>query len=355
MVSLADYRQRHAQYKRDPDLQDLHARLPVDRHLGRPRGHQRPVGRRRARTTHGPARATTTPRRARAHRAYDEWMPVRMDGTAGLGDGDRLFRRLRFGRLAEMSMLDLRTYRSQQVSTPPTRRRARTARSATRPAPSPATSSCEWLKDSLRRTATAQWKVIGNPVMIAPVNFAPLPDDLLDPINDVTGLLPEDGAPYNVDQWDGYTADRTRGLRATSATTRSRTRCSSPATSTPAGPPSCRTTPRRTRAGRLGGRRVRLLVGDVEQPQGHHRHAAAHDQRRGRGGDHGQQPAHQVPQLRRPRLLGARPDRRSARRWTGSSSATAPTATPTITWTTVVRHQGRHQQAWSTVDRPVGG
>ncbi len=44
--------------------------------------------------------------------------------------------------------------------------------------------------------------------MIAPVNFASLPDDLVGPVNDVTGLLPEDGAPYNVDQWDGYTADR---------------------------------------------------------------------------------------------------------------------------------------------------
>ena len=30
----------------------------------------------------------------------------------------------------------------------------------------------------------------------------------------------------------------------------------------------------------------------------------------------------------RPRVLGARPDRRSARRWTGSSSATGPTGTP---------------------------
>ena len=28
MVSLADYRQRHAQYKRDPDLQDAHAKFP---------------------------------------------------------------------------------------------------------------------------------------------------------------------------------------------------------------------------------------------------------------------------------------------------------------------------------------
>ena len=67
-----------------------------------------------------------------------------------------------------------------------------------------------WLKDSLRRTRSAQWKLVGNPVMIAPVNFGALPDDIVDPINDVTGLLPEDGAPYNLDQWDGYTADRRR-------------------------------------------------------------------------------------------------------------------------------------------------
>ena len=65
----------------------------------------------------------------------------------------------------------------------------------------------QWLKDSLDRIGP-QWKVIGNPVMIAPVTFAGVPDALLDPINDVTGLLPEDGLPYNVDQWDGYTADR---------------------------------------------------------------------------------------------------------------------------------------------------
>ena len=66
---------------------------------------------------------------------------------------------------------------------------------------------CDWLKDGLR-TAGAQWKLVGNPVMIAPVMFPQLPQDVLNPINDVTGLLPDDGAPYNVDQWDGYTADR---------------------------------------------------------------------------------------------------------------------------------------------------
>jgi alkaline phosphatase D len=207
MVALADYRQRHAQYKTDPDLQDAHARFPWivtwddhevtnDQWRGGGENHQPDEGEYRR-------------RRARAHRAFDEWMPVRMDGTAKLADGSRLFRRLRFGQLAEISMLDLRTYRSQQVE--------QTAFPV--PQPDPAVSGpdrtitgdrqLEWLKDSLDNRR-AQWKVIGNPVMIAPVDFGSVPDDLVQPVNDVTGLLPEDGLPYNVDQWDGYTADRRR-------------------------------------------------------------------------------------------------------------------------------------------------
>jgi alkaline phosphatase D len=208
MVSLADYRQRHAQYKRDADLQDLHAKYPWivtwddhevtnDQYRDGAENHNPDNGEDDYRA-----------RRARAHRAYDEWMPVRMDGTARLRDGDRLFRRLRFGRLAEISMLDLRSYRDAQVG-----------RQLPEPTPVPDGSvsdpdrtltgrqQLDWLKDSLRR-GRAQWKVIGNPVMIAPVDFGGVPDLLLDPINDVTGLLPRDGVPYNVDQWDGYTDDR---------------------------------------------------------------------------------------------------------------------------------------------------
>jgi alkaline phosphatase D len=44
--------------------------------------------------------------------------------------------------------------------------------------------------------------------MIAPVVFPPLPTEVLANVQDVAGLYPEDGMPYNVDQWDGYTADR---------------------------------------------------------------------------------------------------------------------------------------------------
>ena len=115
IVSLEDYRRRHAQYKTDPDLQDLHARYPFivtwdDHEIAND-------GWRGGAENHQPNEGTYAARRARAHRAYDEWMPVRLDGTVDLRDGTRLFRRLQFGRLAEISMLDLRSYRSRQVET----------------------------------------------------------------------------------------------------------------------------------------------------------------------------------------------------------------------------------------------
>ena len=202
MVALGDYRQRHAQYKADPDLQELHAAYPFivtwddhevtyDQWQGGAENHQP--------DTEGDYKR----RRARAHRAYDEWMPVRMSGTADLRDGTRLFRRLRFGALAEISMLDLRTYRDEQADQTGVSDPERTITG---------TEQLRWLRDSLMRRGP-QWKLVGNPVMIAPVNFGTLPDELTGAVNDVTGLLPEDGVPYNTDQWDGYTADRNKVLR----------------------------------------------------------------------------------------------------------------------------------------------
>ncbi len=202
MVSLEDYRRRHAQYKTDPDLQAAHALCPW---IVTWDDHETTNDAWRAGAeNHQPAtEGDFLARRARAHRAYDEWMPVRMNGTADLGDGARLYRRLTWGRLAEISMLDLRTYRSEQSSDP--RDISDPARSIT------GKRQLEWLLGSLRRQAS-QWKVIGNPVMIAPVTLGALPSTRAQQVADVTGLLPEDGVPYNVDQWDGYTADRRQVL-----------------------------------------------------------------------------------------------------------------------------------------------
>lgn len=196
MITLAEYRTRHGQYKSDPDLQRLHAACPWivtwddheaanDAWSGGAENHQ-------------PGEGDWAVRRAAATRAYFEWMPVR-------GDGSRLYRRLRFGQLAELSMLDLRSYRSQQVNSlsgdvdDP----ARTIVGATQ---------LDWLTSGLV-ASTTRWKLVGNPVMISPVLVPPLPAELTGPLLKLLGL-PEEGGTVFTDQWDGYTADRRRVLRA---------------------------------------------------------------------------------------------------------------------------------------------
>ncbi len=198
MVSLADYRQRHAQYKTDPDLQTLHAAAPWvvtwDDHESSNDAY------RSGAENHQPAdEGRWRPRRERAQRAYDEWMPVRLSGTSAVHDGERIYRRLRFGLLADLSMLDLRTYRDKQV--------AQTDPAVDDPDRSiTGDAQMGWLKDQLDRSPS-QWKLVGNSVMISPVQFPPLPD-LVGEAVDTIGLLPPEGATYNTDQWDGYTADR---------------------------------------------------------------------------------------------------------------------------------------------------
>jgi alkaline phosphatase D len=199
MITQADYRQRHAQYKTDPDLQALHATVPWitawddhetanDAWSGGAENHQ-------------PDEGDWATRKAVARTAYDEWMPVRLSGTAALGDGVQVYRHLQFGRLADLTMLDLRSYRSQQVTTTTMGAAGDPARTITGDA------QMQFLKDRLADD-DAVWKLVGNPVMISPVLFPPLDQYVAGPIADMTGILPPDGVAYNVDQWDGYTADR---------------------------------------------------------------------------------------------------------------------------------------------------
>ena len=131
-LTLADYRQRHAQYKTDPDLQALHAAVPWittwddhevanDAWSGGAENHTP--------GTEGDW-ADRRGRRPAGLRRVDAGPAVRhAAGTASV------YRRLQFGRLADLTMLDLRTYRGQQVAT------GRPGRSTTRRAPSPARAS----------------------------------------------------------------------------------------------------------------------------------------------------------------------------------------------------------------------
>ncbi|MGW1022476.1 alkaline phosphatase D family protein [Streptomyces sp. NPDC002577] len=192
IITLADYRTRHGKYKTDPDLQSLHAAHTViaiwddhefanDAWSGGAENHTP--------DTEG----DWAVRQAAAKQAYFEWMPVR-PSTAGT-----VYRRLRYGKLADLHLLDLRSFRSEQstigngdVDDPD---RTITGRA-----------QLDWLKSGLA-ASDASWRLVGTSVMISPVAFGALPADLLGPLAELLGL-PKEGLAINVDQWDGYTDDR---------------------------------------------------------------------------------------------------------------------------------------------------
>lgn len=192
ILTLADYRTRHGKYKTDPDLQALHTKAPViaiwddhefanDSWSGGAENH-----------TEG-AEGTWSARQAAAKQAYFEWMPVR-PAVAGT-----TYRRLRFGKLADLSLLDLRSFRSQQVKvgngSVDDPDRTITGRA-----------QLDWLKAGLKASDT-RWRLVGNSVMISPFAIGSLPADLLKPLAKLLGL-PQEGLALNTDQWDGYTDDR---------------------------------------------------------------------------------------------------------------------------------------------------
>ncbi|MEU3607689.1 alkaline phosphatase D family protein [Streptomyces sp. NPDC035033] len=192
IVSLADYRTRHGWYKTDPDLQALHAAHPVvaiwddhefanDAWTGGAENH-----------TPG-AEGDWAARVAAAKRAYFEWMPVRTS-TEGT-----VFRRIRFGKLADLHLLDLRSFRSAQAKTG-----SGTVDDPDRTLTGRA--QLDWLKAGLAGSDAA-WQLVGTSVMISPVAFGALPAHLLEPLAELLGL-PAEGIAVNVDQWDGYTDDR---------------------------------------------------------------------------------------------------------------------------------------------------
>ncbi len=185
IVTLADYRTRHAQYKRDPDLQEVHRQHPFfvvwdDHELANNAwwgGAQ----------NHDPSEGAWPERRRAAVQAYLEWMPVR---EAFDGPVVRLQRSFRFGDLADLVMLDTRLRgRDAQLDREETAALADPARSLL------GADQEAWLAACLRRSARdgVAWRVLGQQVMFAPLRAA-------------------SGGIANPDAWDGYPATRERLL-----------------------------------------------------------------------------------------------------------------------------------------------
>ena len=205
-MTLDDYRNRHAQYRGDANLQAAHASFPfivtwddheVENNYAGLISEDNDVPGRTPVSTD-----TFRQRRANAYRAYFEHMPLG-NGAVLIGSAARLFRRFDFGRLAEINVLDTRQFRTNQPcggpfdQLPPAGDDLAFACGQERDPAATMTGAFQeaWLKNGLA-SSKARWNVIAQQVMMTRMNFAP------------TAPAPI----FNMDAWDGYAAARNRLL-----------------------------------------------------------------------------------------------------------------------------------------------
>lgn len=238
LLTLADYRLRHAQYRSDPDAKDLHARLPMiavwDDHEIANDTYQDGA------ENHDPAKeGSFAARRAAALQAWHEWMPVRSGADQG-----QIYRSFDFGNLLSLHMLDTRLVgRDQQVTIEQLLNPA-TQASALAALSSPTRqllgqTQLQWLQGQMS-ASKASWQVLGQQVLMARMTVPLSILNALNPANTsptaaadgakaVTDYLTAKATPvaartpaqqallnpainpelgYNLDAWDGYPAAR---------------------------------------------------------------------------------------------------------------------------------------------------
>lgn len=174
-ITEVGYEMRYSQYKLDDQLRRVHQLFPFitvwDDHetcndAWREGGENHTPG------TEG----NYLDRKRNSTSTYFKWMPIRKPDPA---DTLRIFRKLRYGKLLDLIMLDTRLYDRDEQNL--------SARNdTTRHIMGPVERA--WFLSQLDDTTT-RWKIIGNQVMFAPLQAF--------------------GQPVNADQWDGYNYERT--------------------------------------------------------------------------------------------------------------------------------------------------
>lgn len=192
IISLDDYRQRHAQYKTDEDLLAVHQQYPMiciwDDHETADNSY------RDGAENHDPAtEGDWEQRKAAAIQAYYEWMPVR---EINVGDKINHYRRFQFGDLIDLFMLDTRLEdRDEILTNPADPERNSSDRHLI------SETQMNWLLNGLDQSS-ARWRMLGQQVMFAQLNIAEIPG--IEDNAELRGNL----VALNMDQWDGYAADR---------------------------------------------------------------------------------------------------------------------------------------------------
>ncbi len=178
-VTLRDYRNRHAQYRTDTDLQDAHAAFPWaavldDHEIDNNWADEVPQD---------PAvqsREEFLARREAAFQAYYEHMPLRRVSLPR-GIDMQLYRRLTFGDLVDVHLLDTRQYRSDQVNQDQRADPTRTILGDEQEA---------WVRQAVAGP-TARWNVLAQQVFFSQRDFLSGP-----------------GQSLSTDAWDNYVVER---------------------------------------------------------------------------------------------------------------------------------------------------
>ena len=229
IFSVEDYRNRYALYRLDAHLQDAHARFPF---IVTPDDHEvdnnyAGLIAEQGAPYEGDAFAV---RRKNAYQVYAETMPVRTL-LAPQGDELQVFRRLQFGDLADIHVLDTRQFRTDQ----PAEDRFGSTDTTVDPATAALLEQAVfqekvfdaagildehatmtggrqslWLALNLLRSR-AKWNVLAQQVMVMPWNLrltakllaAGAPQPVIDAIGHLKDFL-------NMDAWDGYQRARER-------------------------------------------------------------------------------------------------------------------------------------------------
>ncbi len=212
---LEEYRQRHALYKGDPDLRAAHAAFPWvvtwdDHEFDNNYADLVPEA-----NTEDSANATPesfAQRRSDSYQADYEHLPLRLPQPDDLANATdlRIYRRLLFGDLLQMDVVDTRQYRTDQPCQNPEDGSDGfiVVRCPEQDDPEATILGAEqktWLLDGLERS-TAAWRVVANQVMFSALFSQGTP---------TSGLpVPVGEAVYfNADQWDGYLAERGEVVR----------------------------------------------------------------------------------------------------------------------------------------------
>ncbi|MFL5844633.1 MAG: alkaline phosphatase D family protein [Solirubrobacteraceae bacterium] len=182
---LREYRAKYRLYRTDPDLHELHRLVPlvaqwddhevVDNYVGTLQTAQpQPAD------DGSESDTFTAGRIMNGWRAWHEYMP-----SLRYGRSFRTYRKLRFGRNVELFMCDSRSYRENQ---PCGGSGFKPCDEQDQPRKYLGDEQLAWLKAGLAGSS-ANWKLVGNQLMIMPFNI-------------------EQGVPVEVDSWNGYHAER---------------------------------------------------------------------------------------------------------------------------------------------------